>query len=93
MQIMMNAGACRIRQRLMPVVMSSLLCAAVVMPLRSFAQSGVPVGPVMCYYGPGQYRPCNDPPPPTYVPDPFQVSRVRYEAVLARLRAFGPYDG
>ena len=85
MKMISRAGACLRRQRLMPVVMCWLLCAA-----PSFAQSGVPVGPVMCYYGPGQYRPCNTSPPATYVPDPFQVSRVRYEAVLARLRAFGP---
>lgn len=70
-----------------------LLCAAVVVPLPSFAQpepTGIKLGPLMCYYGPMRYLPCNSPPPPIYVNDPFQVGRVRYEALLARLRAFGP---
>ena len=84
MKMLTSVGAGLMRQQWMLVMMCLLLCAA---PL--FAQTGVPVGPMMCYYGPGQYLPCNTSPPATHVSDPFQISRVRYEAVLARLRAFG----
>jgi len=71
------------------------LCAVLMSHARVFAQvdpTGTGVGPLMCYYGPGQYMPCGSTTPPQG-PDPFQWSQSRYESVRARLRAFGVVTG
>jgi hypothetical protein len=72
---------------------AALLLSATCVPRRAQAQSepqGVPMGPLMCYYGPGQYRPCDEPAPQqTQGPNLLQLSVARYEALLARLRAYG----
>ena len=73
---------------------ASLLLAATFAPRQVRAQSepqGVPRGELMCYYGPGQYRPCDSPAPAPQQQGPnlFQLSVARYEALLARLRAYG----
>ncbi len=63
--------------------------------MTAHAQDGVPMGPVMCLYGYGDYRACEDEPPPNPDPiysepviaaDPLQDYRLRYEAALQRLR-------
>ena len=84
-------------EKAMRVVWLLLVLVSVVLmsPARAFAQAephGEPMGPMMCYYGPGQYLPCGSAPPPSG-PDPFQWSRARFESVRARVRAVGLVKG
>lgn len=67
------------------VVFLILLLVLAAAPQQSLAQNGVPMGDLMCYFGPNQYLPCGSP-PPHY--DPLQSSLARYAAVLTRLQAY-----
>lgn len=72
--------------------LAALLLVVTFAPRQARAQSepqGVPKGELMCYYGPGQYRPCDSPAPQAQGPNLFELSVARYEALLARLRAYG----
>lgn len=63
--------------------------------MAAHAQEGVPMGPVMCLYGHGDYRACEseptpDPDPvynePVVASDPMEDYRLRYATALQRLR-------
>src|SRR2546423_6458864 len=84
----------RTRARRVAALFLVSLCAVLMSHAQAFAQaepSSTPEERLMCYYGPGQYVPCDSTPPQG--PDPFQWSKSRYESVRARLRAFGIKTG
>src|SRR2546423_15485923 len=85
----------RTRARRVAALFLVAACAVLMSCAQVFAQgepSSSAYGPLMCYYGPGQYVPCGSTTTPQG-PDPFQWSKSRYESVRARLRTFGIKTG